>query len=56
MNETTSRDPPERSRERASRPATPLWVKLFGAIGLIVLLLFVLLHVSGHGFGGHSAH
>ncbi len=33
---------------------TPLGVKIFfGAIGLLVLL-FVLLHLTGHGFGNHG--
>jgi hypothetical protein len=36
---------------RDARPATPLWVKLFGAIALAVVLVFVVLLVLG---GGHS--
>jgi hypothetical protein len=53
MNETTPRDIPQRSRERAGRPPTPRWVKVLGGISLVLLLLFVLLHLSGHGFGDH---
>ncbi len=34
--------------ERDSPPATPAWVKAFGIIGIILLLLFVGLHVSGN--------
>jgi hypothetical protein len=33
--------------------ATPRWVKMFGVIGLVLVLLFVLLHLTGHGFGDH---
>ena len=37
---------------RAGGGATPRWVKVFGAIG-IVLLVAIILHLTGHGFGGH---
>lgn len=39
------------ARERGG--ATPRWVKVFGAIGIVLLLAFVILHLTGHGFGGH---
>jgi len=32
---------------------TPLWVKVFGIIAIILVLLFVLLHFTGRGLGGH---
>jgi hypothetical protein len=35
---------------------TPRWVKVFGPIGIAVLVLFVILHLTGHGFGGHTPH
>jgi ABC-type transporter Mla subunit MlaD len=40
-----------------ARPGTPLWVKVFGAIALVVVLVFVVLLVvgSGHGPGRHAA-
>lgn len=38
---------------RAAGGATPRWVKVFGAIGLVLLVAFVILHLTGHGFGGH---
>jgi hypothetical protein len=56
MTGTTPRDNSERSRKRASQLPTPRWVRVFGAIILVLLLLFVVLHMSGHGFGGHSHH
>ena len=36
-----------------SPPATPLWVKVFGIIALVLLLLFIILHVTGQGLGDH---
>ncbi len=42
--------------DRRSAPATPRWVKVLGAIALVLLVLFVVLHLTGHGFGGHSMH
>lgn len=40
--------------DRGSPPGTPRWVKVF-VIGFIVLvLLFVILHLMGLGFGGHG--
>lgn len=43
-------------------PGTPRWVKVFGIITLIAVMLFVLVHLTGgglahlidHGMGGHS--
>jgi hypothetical protein len=38
----------------ADRPTgAPGWVKVFGAIGIAMLLLVVVLHLTGHGFGAH---
>jgi hypothetical protein len=31
----------------------PRWVKVFGLVMFILLVLFVVLHISGHGFGHH---
>jgi hypothetical protein len=39
--------------DRGSPPSTPLWVKVFGIIALVLVLLFVLLHLSGHAPRGH---
>jgi hypothetical protein len=33
--------------------STPRWVKVFGIIALILVLLFVILHLAGGGFGHH---
>jgi ABC-type transporter Mla subunit MlaD len=34
---------------------TPRWVYVFGIVALIVVLLFVILHLTGHGLGGHTS-
>ena len=36
--------------------AVPRWVKVFGVIAAALLLLFIALHMTGHGFGGHMKH
>ena len=35
---------------------TPRWVKIFGIVTVVLVLLFVALHLTGHGFGGHTPH
>ncbi len=40
--------------DRESTTGTPRWVKVFGIIALVVVLLFVILHLSGGGLGGHT--
>ena len=40
--------------EQDPTPATPLWVKLFGAAFLAVVLIFVILHAMGGGLGRHA--
>ena len=36
--------------------ATPRWVKVFGAIAIVVLVLFIALHLIGDGPGMHLRH
>ena len=36
-----------------ARPNTPLWVKIFGGIIIVLILLFVTLHISGHSPMSH---
>jgi hypothetical protein len=41
--------------ERGSTTSTPLWVKVSGAIALVLVLLFVVLMLTGgHGPGRHT--
>ena len=48
----THEGPDRRSTPRTS-PSTPRWVKVFVLIAIILVLLFVLLHLTGNGFGDH---
>lgn len=41
--------------DRESPPGMPLWVKVFGIIGIVVVLLVVIMLVTGRGGpGGHG--
>jgi hypothetical protein len=42
--------------DRESTTGTPRWVKVFGIIAIVLVLLFVALHLTGRGFGGHTGH
>lgn len=37
-------------------PGMPSWVKVFGVIGLVLVLLFVILHLTGHSPFMHMHH
>ena len=39
--------------DRGSTYSTPRWVKVFGIILIILVLLFVILHLTGIGFGAN---
>jgi hypothetical protein len=39
---------------RGSSPSTPRWAKVFGIIILVLVLLVVIRHLTGGGFGGHA--
>ena len=43
-------------RDRRASPGTPRWVKVFGIITLIVLILFAILTVAGGSRHGPSRH
>ena len=49
---------PERrtSRMGSSRPGAPRWVKIFGVVGAVIVVLVVILLVSGHGPSQHGLH
>jgi hypothetical protein len=49
-----SNDDPRVEAHRELTTATPRWVKVFGVIAIIVLLLFVILHFAGGGPPGHG--
>ena len=46
----------EPERGGSDRIATPRWVKLFAIAITVVALLFVALHLTGHGFSSHMSH
>lgn len=37
-------------------PGMPRWVKVFGIVGLALVLIFAVLHLTGHAVGGHMPH
>jgi len=37
-------------------PAAPRWVKTFGIVALVLVLLFVVMHLMGRGLSGHMGH
>jgi hypothetical protein len=42
--------------DRGSLPSTPRWVKVFGIIAVLLILLFIILHLTGQGPGLHGGH
>jgi hypothetical protein len=45
---------PEHDIDDESGP--PRWVKVFGIVVIALVLVFVIVHLAGGGFGGHGAH
>jgi hypothetical protein len=45
----------QKAPRRGSPPGTPNWVKLLIGIFIIVVLIVVVLHLLGVGFGPHGA-
>jgi hypothetical protein len=42
--------------KRPSVPGTPRWVKVFGIIGIVLISVFAILHLTGNSpFGDHMA-
>ena len=39
---------------RRTTPGTPRWVKVFGIVVVVLVLLFVIVHLTGHGLGNHG--
>ena len=44
---------PKAASGRASAGTMPRWVKVFAIVGAVLVVLFVVLHLTGHGFGHH---
>lgn len=51
MNRLDEQVPSRRLNTRA-----PRWVKAFAVAGIILVLVFVMLHIAGLGLGGHMHH
>lgn len=47
---------PNNERDQDVAPSTPRWVYLFGIVALILVLLFVILHLTGGGMRMHGGH
>jgi hypothetical protein len=41
---------------RGSAPGAPRWVKMFGIVAVLLVVLFIILHLTGHSIGGHTMH
>ena len=53
---TPNSDTSDDIRARPGRRATtrlPGWVKVFVVIAIVLIVLFVILHLTGNGFGDH---
>ena len=53
IGETTMSQTPIKPN-RGSPPGTPRWVKISGIIVIALILLLVILHLTGNGFGNHN--
>ena len=42
--------------DRGSTTGTPRWVKVFGIIVIVLVLLFGILHLTGNSLGGPGGH
>lgn len=48
-------DQPDVNRDgHGGEERTPLWVKLFGGVFVIIILVVLVLHLMGRGMGGHG--
>lgn len=44
----------DRSEQRDQRPSQPRGLKIFVGVLALIILVFVVLHLTGRGLGGHS--
>lgn len=51
-------DGPDNGRDDNPEDAagTPRWVKAFGVVAAVLVLMFVVLHLARGGFRGHGGH
>ncbi len=48
-------EPPGQREGARDDARTPRWVIVFGVVGIVLLVVFLLLHLTGRGFGGHGS-
>lgn len=46
---------PDSNTGNGNPPDMPRWVKVFGIVVGVLALLFVIVHLTGHGIGGHMS-
>jgi hypothetical protein len=51
-----SQSRPDRGSTTSTPPSTPRWVKVFGIITIVLVLLFGILHLTGNSLGGPGRH
>lgn len=56
QNPGSSSEKDHQETNRVLPPKTPRWVKVFGIIFLVLVLIFIIMHISGRGFMNHSMH
>jgi ABC-type transporter Mla subunit MlaD len=47
---------PDAGPNRGSTTGAPRWVKVFGIIFIVLVLVFVILHLTGNSLGGPGSH
>jgi hypothetical protein len=47
---------PDAGVDHTAAAGAPRWVKVFGIVALVLVLLFAVLHLSGNSLGGHDLH
>ena len=45
---------PQHEPNQGSVIATPIWVKVMGAIAVVAIVAFLVLHLTGHAPMGHG--
>jgi hypothetical protein len=48
-------DPRDPEPGNGERPPTPRWVKAFGLMIVILVLAFIVLHLTGNSLGNHRS-
>lgn len=50
----SSREQSDGASDRESAPGTPRWVKIFAVVALVVVAVFIILLLTGHGPAQHG--